>query len=264
MSFSIGRWILLLAITLVDTAAVGQGFVSPIHQTDVSRVEILRPASSEVLSGTVQIIGTAVDLDFKHYEIAWAFDPAINDLWHDIQTPVSQQVRDGVLAVWDTTPLPDGLYLLRLRLVRNDDSFLETQIRVQIVNATATPIPTEVPTATITPLPGPPTTGPSPTPLIQQPPTRTPRPSQTPGGPTATPAPAILEDSPFQPQRLQAAACTGVWGTAGIFLLLGVYGMIRAAIRGQLRARLWSFRREVINPLYQRGRRKTERDDNLR
>ena len=262
MSFSLGRWILLLAITAGPTTTIGQLYLSPIQQTDVSRVEILRPASSEVVSGNVQITGTAIDPAFKHYEVAWAFDPAINDLWQDIQPPVSQQVRDGVLAVWDTTALPDGLYLLRLRLVRIDDTFLETQVRVQIVNATSTPIPTEVPTATITPLPGPPTTGPSPTPLIQQPPTRTPRPSQTPGGPTATPTPAILEDSPFQPRRLQAAACTGVWVTAGVFVLLGAYGMIRAAVRGQLRARLWSFRREVINPLVQQLRRKTERDEN--
>jgi hypothetical protein len=253
---------LLVAIIAGGNDSGNQFLAAPIHQTDLSRVEILRPASTEIISGTIQIIGTAVDPAFSHYEVAWAFDPAINDQWQDIQPPVSQQVRDGVLSLWDTTPLPDGLYLLRLRLVRSDETMLETQVRVQIANATATPIPTDIPTATATLLPGPPTAGPSPTPLIQQPPTRTPRPSQTPGGPTATPTSVLLENSPFQPQRLQSAACTGVWMTLGVFLFLGVYGMIRSAIRGQLRANWWSFRRDVLNPVLQRSKRKRDQDNN--
>jgi len=251
-----------IAVIAGPIGSASRMFVSPIFQTDVSRVEILRPASTEMISGTIQIIGTAVDPNFSHYEVAWAFDPAINDLWQDIQPPISQQVRDGVLGVWDTTPMPDGYYLLRLRLVRLDETFLETEVRVQIGNATPTPIPTEIPTATATLLPGPPTAGPSPTPLIQQPPTRTPRPSQTPGGPTATPTPILLENSPFQPQRLQSAACTGVWITMGVFVFLGVYGMIRAAVRGQLRAGWWGFRRDVLNPLLERSKRTKDQDDN--
>ncbi len=219
-------------------------------QTPSSEVAVTSPVSSQTVSGTVQIIGTAIDPNFRHYELSFAPDPPVGDAWFAIQPPIAQQIREGILGVWDTTFVDDGRYIVRLRVFRNDGTIVETLVRVLVSNATPTPTSTLTPTATATPTPGPggPTAGPTLTPLIWQPPTRTPRPAPTPGGPAATPIPAGLGDAPFRPERLRQAACTGTQITLVVFGLLALYGMGRAAIRGQLRTMWWQFRREVINP----------------
>jgi hypothetical protein len=207
---------------------------------------ISQPQANQLVIGSVQIVGTALAPDFDHYELAWSPDPPLNeDAWLPVQPPIKQQVRAGVLGAWDSTQTPDGLYLLRLRTVRSDQTFIETQVRIQVANATPTPTLTPIPTVTSTLLPGPATVGPSPTPLIQQPPTRTPRPTQTPGGPTATPDTVTGADSPFRPERLRGAACIGIWFTLLLFGGLGLYGVFRMAVRGQIRDGWWSFRRDV-------------------
>jgi hypothetical protein len=208
-------------------------------------VDITSPAVGEIVSGVVQISGTAIDTDFAHYELAYALDPPINDQsWIPIQPPITQQVRDGILGAWDTTPLVDGRYLIRLRVVRIDEEAeaVEEIVRVQVSNATATPLPTLPPAPSATPLPDTPTPGPSPTPLIQQPPTRTPRPTPTPGGPTATPEPLNLEDSPFRPDRLRQAAVSGGLITLGVFCLLGLYLLFRNQLLDQIRVLIWQIR----------------------
>lgn len=226
---------------------------APQQDTRGGKVELILPQSNQILTGSIQIIGTALSPDFDHYELSWSTDPAINEeSWQPVQPPVFQQVNGNVIGVWNTTQVPDGLYLIRLRLVRSDKTLLETQVRVQVVNSTATPTATVTPRPTTTLLPGPATAGPSPTPLIQQPPTRTPRPTQTPGGPTATAVLVLDADSPFRPERLRGAACNGVLWTFGAFLAIGVYGIIRTAMRGRLRLTLWKFRRDIINPLLDR------------
>lgn len=244
------------AMVRAIAVAVCAGALLPLRAlAQTSQLEIGSPLPGETVAGQVQIVGTALDPGFSRYELDWAPDPPVDDAWQPIQPPISQQVRDGVLGVWDTTAVPDGLYLIRLRIVRLDESSGEVIVRVLVVNATPTPPPTLPPTATNTPPPGTPSPGPSPTPLIQQPPTRTPRPSETPGGPTETPPPVDAENSPFRPERLRQAACSGVYLAFGTFLTLGLYSLIRAAARGQLRSHWWYFRREVLNPLFARRRR---------
>jgi hypothetical protein len=133
-------------------------------------------------------------------------------------------------------------------VIRGDESVIEDQIAVQVVNATPTPTATATPTPSPTPLPGSPTPGPSPTPLIQQPPTRTPRPAVTLEGPTPT-IPAAPDNRLLPPGALRQAASRGALITVGIFVLIGLYGLIRTTARGQLREALWHLRREIINPL---------------
>lgn len=223
------------------------------RQEPESLAIINEPQNNDRLTGAVLLNGTAVDPDFRYYQLEYRPDASPADAeWSPIQPPVSQQVRDGVLGLWDTTGLPGGSYTLRLRVVRGDGSEITDQVRVLITNATATPIPTPQPTPTVTPLPGTPTPGPSPTPLIQQPPTRTPRPTATPGGPTPEPPRAADPGSPLQPDRLRGAAWSGVQITLGAFALLGLYSLIRAGVRGRLRAGWWKLRREVIDGIKRR------------
>jgi hypothetical protein len=141
-----------------------------------------------------------------------------------------------VLGAWDTTLLADGPYLLRLEVVRQDETTQSTLIQVMVINATPTPLPTLPPTPTPTTTP---TAGPTPTPLIHQPPTRTPRPTMTPGGPTPTPRPS-RRSSPFDSAQLRSAACNGVYITLAAFALLGLYVGLRKAARG--RVRIWWYR----------------------
>lgn len=230
--------------------------VAPQEDTRGGRVELIQPLSNQILVGTIQIIGTALSPDFDHYELAWSSDPALNEgSWQPVQPPVFQQVSGSILGVWDTTRVPDGQYLIRLRMVRLDETLLETHVRVQVANATKTPTATMTPRPTSTLLPGPATVGPSPTPLIQQPPTRTPRPTQTPGGPTSTPMSLSDADSPFRPDRLRGAACNGVIWTFAAFLALGIYGIIRTARRGRLWIAWRNFRRDLVGPLLDSLRR---------
>lgn len=249
-----GLIVLLGAVALAQAAHAGP---SP-QQEGESLAIITEPQDNDVLTGSALIYGTAAGADFRFYQLEYIPDPAPSDTpWVSIQPPVAQQVNNGVLGLWDTTALADGRYLLRLRVVRGDGSEIGDEVSVRIVNATATPTPTLRPTATITPTPGTPTPGPSPTPLIWQPPTRTPRPTATPGGPTPTPPPPET-DSPLRPDRLRQAAWDGVKMALGAFGALGIYSLMRAARRGELRSGWRRLRREVLNPLFNslRGRRR--------
>jgi hypothetical protein len=254
--FRLGLGLLLCAVPVALQArpALASSRVQPVGQ-GTSRVEITSPAPSAVVRGTILVEGTAIDTDFRYYRLDWAPDPPVGGVWNPIQPPVAQQVRDGVLGLWDTTAVPDGLYLIRLQIIRNDALVPEVQVRVQVANATPTPSPSPTPPPTSTPPPGTATPGPSPTPLIWQPPTRTPRPTEGPGTPTATPSGPDPANSPFRPERLRGASCTGVWITLGVFVSLGLYSLIRTAVRGQLRVAWWRFRRDTLGPLFARWRR---------
>ncbi|MBN1312284.1 MAG: hypothetical protein JXB30_12770 [Anaerolineae bacterium] len=248
---------LWLAIVVGTISAPISVLAMPPAQATASKVEIISPTDNQEVGGLVQIVGTAIDPAFYQYKLAYATEPVIDDTWTAIQAPVAQQVNEGILGAWDSTQVADGIYRIRLRLVQQDGTAIDDQVRVQVVNATPTPLPTPLPTFTFTPLPSTATPGPSPTPLIWQPPTRTPRPTETPGGPIPNATPLSLQDSPFHPSRLRQAAWTGVMITFGTFGFLAVYGLVRAAVRGQLRSWWWRFRREVINPMLDsRGREK--------
>jgi hypothetical protein len=249
----------ILGLIAALLASVQTALAGPVQQDDdetptpesgESRILISSPQPGDSLSGWVTIIGTAVDPDFRSYTLEYAPDPTPSDVpWTEIQPPVEQQVRDGTLGAWDTTSLEDGYYILRLVIERNDGESTDYEIHILVSNATATPLPTLPPTPTATSIPGTATPGPSPTPLIWQPPTRTPRPTATPGGPTSTPQPLLQQDSPLSPNRLRQAAIRGIYIALIAFGMLAFYSMLRLAVRGELRERWWTFRKELINPL---------------
>jgi hypothetical protein len=51
---------------------------------------------------------------------------------------------------------------------------------------------------------------------------------------------------------LRGAAWSGVQIALGAFALLGLYSLIRAGVRGRLRAGWWKLRREVIGGIRRR------------
>ncbi len=133
------RAIIVLALLLVLTAA------GPLQETPpapTSRAVIDSPAEGDVVAGLVTVTGTVVDPAFESYDLEYAPDPTLASVpWTPVQGTVTQQVSGGVLGAWDTTTLPDGRYVLRLRMNRRDDMPIEYEVRVVVANATPTPGP---------------------------------------------------------------------------------------------------------------------------
>jgi penicillin-binding protein 1C len=137
---------------------------------------ISQPVHGQVVHGVVPVVGTVLLPNFDHYEAQYGIgtDP---QGWGWISGPHLAQVRDGLLAQWDTTHLAPGPYTLRIRAFDNQQRAVEVRAQVHVAAPAATPPP---PTAT------PP--APTATPTTQATPTLPP--SAT---PTLTPAVAPTE-----------------------------------------------------------------------
>ena len=72
---------------------------------------IASPAYGQAVRGIVGIRGSATDARFERYRVA--FRRAGASSW-DALTESTMPVTDGPLATWDTSPLPDGSYEIRL------------------------------------------------------------------------------------------------------------------------------------------------------
>jgi hypothetical protein len=245
----------ILILLMLLMAGAGPLQETPPPPDAASEAAIDYPAGNDTLSGVVTITGTVIDPNLRSYELEYAPDPTLSSVpWTPVQGAVTQQVRGGILGAWDTTTVPDGRYVLRLRMNRVGGVSIDYTVHVEVINATPTPTFEPV-TRTPTAVPNTPTPGSSPTPLIEQPPTRTPRPAAA-LPPTATPALPVAGSSPLQPDRLAGAARTGALMAAAVFGLLGLYALLRATARGELGDRFWRLRREVINPLFDAPRRR--------
>ncbi len=206
--------------------------VIPVAQTPLAQVlgQISSPRDRAAVRGLVPIEGSATHSQFQKYEVHYGPEPNPGDQWMPVgNSPFSVPVVQGRLALWDTTIIPDGVYSLRLRVVRLDGNYDEYHVRgIQISNTR----PTETPTPEATPTPAAPTETPSPTPtVIIGVPTvasPTPRPSATPL-PTAPPAasPEPL-DLPFQ--NVGSAACWGAGGTLAVFVGIGLFFALKTGL----------------------------------
>lgn len=141
---------LLVGITLLQPPTAARA--APPRQFEGA---ISAPRANSPLQGLVSIQGTANHPEFWKYEVrvALGLNPnAPDESW--IRVLVSEQrVTNGQLAVWDTTAVPDGSYILRLRVVRLDGNWQDFDVSpitvansVPVVPPTNTPVP---PTATV-------------------------------------------------------------------------------------------------------------------
>jgi hypothetical protein len=197
--------------------------------------QITSPRDRASVRGLVPVEGSATHPQFQKYELHYGPEPNPADQWTPIgASPFAVQVVQGRLALWDTTVIPDGLYSLRLRLVRLDGNYDEYFVRgVQVVNA----VPTETPTALDTPTPALPTETPAPTPTVvigvPTVPSPTPKPTVTPL-PTASPTPTPEQvDLPFQ--GISGAACWGAGATLAVFAAIGIVFALKGGMAALLR-----------------------------
>jgi hypothetical protein len=202
--------------------------------------QITSPRDQASVRGLVPVEGSATHPQFQKYEIHYGPQPNPGDQWTPIQgSPFTVPVVQGRLGLWDTTIIPDGLYSLRLRIVRLDGNYDEYFVRsIQVSNSR----PTETPTPAATPTASAPTDTPAPTPtvLIAVPTvlSPTPRPTATAlptSQPTDTPEPL---DLPFQ--SVSDAACWGAAATLALFVGLGLFFAFKSALASFLR---WLARR---------------------
>jgi len=137
-----------------------------------SEPSILSPQAGETLRGKVQIVGNLNVPNFSSAELAFSYASDSNS-WFSIQS-FSQIPADQNLAMWDTTLVTDGDYVLHLRVMFQDGTsqdivVSDLKIRNDEIPATETSTPTQeespLPiTATLSPLEAPTATPIFPTP----------------------------------------------------------------------------------------------------
>lgn len=225
----------LLCFFILSVEIVSAQDDTPTPEAAEGQAAITRPAPGDVVFGEVQVTGTAEHSAFRRFELDFASADSPDD-WLQVQDPVSQQVPSGILGVWDVSSLPDGLYWLRLRVFARDGSWLETIVEdIEVANVQPTAVPTVLPTPTEAPTEPPPTAGPSPTPIIRQPPTNTPRP----GGGAAIvgggEASIGEEEEWLGRSRLQEACCNGIYIVLLAAALIALYMSVRTSFRPWLR-----------------------------
>ncbi|MBI3760243.1 MAG: hypothetical protein HY260_00035 [Chloroflexi bacterium] len=204
------------------------------------------PAEGQTVFGVVAISGSAASPQFQRYELEFGYEPNPTDTWFPIQEPVLTPQPGGVLGQWNTAGIADGVYLIRLRLYRQDGSFAEAFIHnVLLKNGSPTPAAS----------PGP-TSGPGKTPeaavtatgvLVELPPSSTPRPTATPRGAGSDSGSSAGSDIPgpaFSLPTFGRAFVTGIGWTLAAFVVMGLYSMLRPAIRPRLRRLI----RDLLKP----------------
>ncbi|RMG71364.1 MAG: PKD domain-containing protein, partial [Chloroflexi bacterium] len=108
---------------------------------------ILSPIPGNVVSGNVQVIGSATHPQFLQYQLEYGPDPNSANLWYPITGAVQSPIFNGLLGIWNTTVIPDGVYQLRLRVFLRDGTDWGTVVvnGVRVQNRAPTPVPTNTP-----------------------------------------------------------------------------------------------------------------------
>ena len=177
-------------------------------------VAITSPVPDEVLRGQVTITGRVEIANFVSAQLDFAYASNPTNTWFTIQT-FSPPLVDPILAVWDTSTITDGEYVLRLRVNIEDGTAQEVTVPVKIGNdllPTPTAEPTSTPEEATVFVPMPFLLAASPTPTEVPPPT-----------PTALPPnPASLERN-----EIYASLGRGALVILGLFALAGLIIRVR-------------------------------------
>lgn len=196
-------------------------------------VQITSPETNAELRGVVVIVGSAASPNFQFYKVEFGVGPNPNQ-WAIVGSIHEQPVVNGQLEAWDTTGLPDGVYSLRLQVVKKDGNYDEFFLRQLLIAnskpaATETPseTPTEAPFVTETPRP-------DPSSVITPQATSTVAiiaPTAALSRPTVTPTLVRVvqqEQLPIDPSGWGQAFCFGAAAMGLVFVVLGiVFGLRR-------------------------------------
>lgn len=117
----------VFAMALVLAMALPAGAQTPQPAQPITR--ITSPVREQKLQGSVSVIGTATAPGFSRYEVSYALEP-------DTKTWVvigggTAPVDNGALAQWNTRPLADGAYALRVQVFTSDGKVLDMPTAVR-------------------------------------------------------------------------------------------------------------------------------------
>lgn len=219
-------------------------------QQDVRPI-IAQPAQDAPVRGVVQIIGTATHPQFQKYQIYFAPWPVpSDDAWAFVSESFTQQ-QLGLLGTWDSRTVTDGTYALRVRVVKLDGNYHDSDPRrVLVANTRAVasptsetmntpePLPTELPvtptgvvvteptsaaTAAVTPEPQPtPTPEPEVTPLLSG--------GSSAGAGGAGASTTGIADQIFSSERLLSTAKKAALYTVGAFVAIALFFGVKALL----------------------------------
>jgi hypothetical protein len=172
-------------------ASVVPAFGAPAAQA--GRAVIAQPADGASVREVVEVIGTATHPQFQRYQLFVAPDPPPSDQSWIFISETNKEQPLGLLGRWDSRSVPDGAYLLRLRVVRIDGQYDDVVRRIRVSNTR--PADTPTPETPLTPLPElPPTEAPvDAAPVIEQPTGQAPATDAAAGAkvPTIAPTPTL-------------------------------------------------------------------------
>lgn len=251
-----------LALATALALTTPPALAAPVGQE--ARPVIAQPTQDAAVRDVVQIIGTATHPEFQRYELYYAPSPVPSDQsWIFIGDAHNNQQPLGLLGTWDSRSVPDGAYVLRVRVVKLDGNYIDSDARRVIVANTR---PAETPTPEVSPTPPPelpPTDSPvaEPAPVVEQPtvvvaiPTIAPTPTLEPGegatvastpeGPEATPTRRVIGASGatsgdegeqsigsqlFSSSRLIETARKAATYTAAAFLAIGLFFAVKGIL----------------------------------
>jgi len=191
------RFLLLLTLLLVAAQ-------------DAAPVTITSPVDGGIMAGQVTITGTTDILGFVSSQLDFSYASDETGTWFTIGTS-SQPEIDSPLAIWDTSLITDGQYILRLRVNRKDGTFEDATVQIKVQNdapiLTPTPIVTSTPDQLVLQMPTPFLVAASPTPTL------TPRPT-----PTSLPANAAS----LNQTTIYTSLGRGALVVLGLFLFAGL------------------------------------------
>ena len=117
-------------LVFVALLAYATLMVTPVRvwaQTQGPLARIASPANKQEMKGSVTILGTAQSSSLVRYELAFAPEPDLAS-W-TVFGGATQSVNTAGLGVWNTRPLIDGEYALRLQVFSSNGSVIETIVR---------------------------------------------------------------------------------------------------------------------------------------
>jgi hypothetical protein len=174
--------------------------IPAVHLMQVSasgpRIDV--PLAGDNVRGVVGIAGSTDVEGFDFSEVFFGFSS--NDAWFSLGRQ-NQPVNNQIIVNWDTTIIPDGTYRIRVVVQRKDGSQVETGVDdIQVRNYSPAGQNNPSASASIAPPSG------NYDPVLER---------------TSTPLPR--NPAAVNRQDLFASLRAGLVGTAGLFLILGLY-----------------------------------------
>lgn len=100
-------------------------------------VNISYPSIYSFVHGEIKVSGTASGDNFSSYrvQVGAGLNP---QSWFEVNEMQNNPVNNGLLATWQTEALEDGLYALRLQVIRDNQQFETFTIQVSVDNTAPT------------------------------------------------------------------------------------------------------------------------------